>query len=113
MHVYSAWRKVAARIRKLTADLCSAYSSSDVRYAGLMLTRIAPIAAVAYWTTTHSYRLGDHIPTRSPFLTPRAMRPRATTSHASTSSRYVERRSWRAATSASLSPNRDAVRLRF
>src|ERR1700680_4798865 len=56
---------------KLTPDWFSAYSSSEVRYAGLMLTRIAPMAAVANWRTTHSYRLGDQIPIRSPFRTPR------------------------------------------
>jgi hypothetical protein len=38
---------------------------------------IAPMRAVAYWTTTHSQRLGDQMPTRSPFFTPRARSARA------------------------------------
>ena len=33
--------------------------------------------AVAYWMTTHSARFGAQMPTRSPFSTPRASRPRA------------------------------------
>ena len=49
-----------------------------VRYAGLMLTRITPIRAVAYCISTHSARFGAQIPTRSPFFTPRTSRPRAT-----------------------------------
>src|SRR5439155_23952293 len=73
-----------------------------------MLTRIAPIAEVAYWTMTHSYRLGDQMPTRSPFLTPRAMSPQATSSHWATSSPYVARYVWCAATRASRSPRRAA-----
>lgn len=32
----------------------STYSNSLVRYAGLMLTRIAPILAVAHWVNSHS-----------------------------------------------------------
>ncbi|CPB34773.1 Uncharacterised protein [Mycobacterium tuberculosis] len=31
-----------------------------------MVTRIAPISAVAYWTSTHSHRFGAQMPTRSP-----------------------------------------------
>ena len=48
-----------------------------VLYAGLMLTRIAPMRAVANCVTTHSHRLGDQIPTRSPFPIPAAMSARA------------------------------------
>ena len=44
-----------------------------------MLTRIAPILAVAYWTIVHSAQFGAQIPTRSPFSMPRAIKPRATT----------------------------------
>ena len=50
-----------------TPDWRSAYSTSCVRYAGLMFTRITPAFAVANWTTTHSTQFGDQIPTRSPF----------------------------------------------
>ena len=35
-----------------------------------MLTRIAPILAVAYWVTVHSARFGDQMPTRSPLAMP-------------------------------------------
>ena len=42
--------------------------------------------AVAYWLTTHSKRFGDQMPTRSPFPTPRAIRPRAARSDCSHSS---------------------------
>ena len=42
--------------------------SSWVRYAGLMLTRITPILAVAYCTSTHSALFGLQMPTRSPLL---------------------------------------------
>ena len=54
-------------------DCLSAYSSSLARYAGLTLTRIAPMRAVAYCVTTHSQRLGAQMPTRSPLAMPRAM----------------------------------------
>ena len=47
-----------------------------------MLTRIAPIFAVAYCTKAHSAQFGAQMPTRSPFRTPSASSPRA---HASTS----------------------------
>ena len=33
--------------------------------------------AVANWVTTHSWRFGAQMPTRSPFPTPRAMKARA------------------------------------
>ena len=42
-----------------------------------MFTMIAPTREVAYWVMIHSKRLGDHSATRSPFFTPRAIRPRA------------------------------------
>jgi len=45
-----------------------------------MLTRIAPILAVAYWTITHSAQLGAQMPTRSPLRTPSSSRPSATVS---------------------------------
>ena len=45
-----------------------------------MLTRIAPIFAVAYWTMVHSAQFGAQMPTRSPFSMPAATRPRAATS---------------------------------
>ena len=49
-------------------DCLSAYSSSWTRYAGLMLTRIAPIFAVANWVTTHSAWLGDQMPDPVPLV---------------------------------------------
>ena len=42
-----------------------------------MLTRIAPTRAVANWRTTHSQRLGDQTPTRSPGATFSANNPHA------------------------------------
>lgn len=48
------------------------YSTSWVRYAGLMFTMIAPMRAVAYWTSTHSGQLTAQMPTRSPLATPEA-----------------------------------------
>ena len=40
-----------------------------------MLTRIAPMRAVAYWVRNHSAQLGAQMPTRSPLATPRAEQP--------------------------------------
>ena len=37
-----------------------------------MLTRIAPILAVAYWVRVHSAQFGAQIPTRSPLVMPGA-----------------------------------------
>jgi hypothetical protein len=54
-----------------TPTLLSAYSTSDVRYAGLMLTRIRPIFAVAICISTHGTLLCDQMPTRSPGCKPR------------------------------------------
>ena len=45
-----------------------------------MLTRIAPIFAVAYWTNTHSATFGAQIPTRSPVRTPAPSSPSASAS---------------------------------
>ena len=50
------------------AILLDAYSSSDKRYAGLMLTKTSPICSVANCVRTHSNRLGDQILTRSPLV---------------------------------------------
>ena len=36
-----------------------------------MLTRMAPIFAVASWAIVHSAQLGDQTPTRSPLAMPR------------------------------------------
>jgi hypothetical protein len=55
--------------------------------AGLMLTRIAPIRAVAYCVRVHSAQLGAQIPTRSPVATPAASRPRASSVTRSENSR--------------------------
>jgi len=48
-----------------------------------MLTRMAPILAVAYWVIVHSAQFGAQMPTRSPLTMPRAINPRATTSTSS------------------------------
>lgn len=39
------------------------YSSSWLRYAGLMFTSTAPTLAVAYGRSTHSAQFGDQMPT--------------------------------------------------
>ena len=65
----------------------STYSSSLVWYAGLMVTRIAPIFAVAYWVISHSGQFGAQIPTRSPLPIPTTSSPCAI---ASTSNRSCE-----------------------
>jgi len=54
------------------SDCFSAYSNSLARYAGLIVTKIAPIFDVANWVKTQATLLVDHIATLSPFLTPRA-----------------------------------------
>ncbi len=74
-----------------------------------MLTRMAPIRAVANWTATHSGQLGDHMPTRSPFFTPVASRALATRSAQLCSSAYVQRRPDGQSTRASWSGTRVAV----
>ena len=51
-----------------------------------MLTRMAPILAVAYCTTVHSAQFGAQMPTRSPFSTPSDISPRATRSTSALSS---------------------------
>ena len=56
-----------------------------------MLTRMIPALAVAYWTSSHSYEFGLHIPTRSPTSRPTSSSPRATTSTASLNWAYVNR----------------------
>ena len=56
-----------------------------------MLTRTAPIFAVATWVTIQFAWFIIQSPTRSPFSTPSAMRPRASASACSCSSRYVHR----------------------
>jgi hypothetical protein len=91
----------------------STYESSCVRYAGLMVTRIAPSFAVPYWTSTHSAQFGAQMPTRSPFHTPIASNPSAQASTSATSSGYVQRRPVAHSTSASASPTRAAVRSRL
>lgn len=47
-----------------------------------MLTRIAPMRAVAYWSSVHSAQFGAQIPMRSPAAMPFASSPlaRASTS---------------------------------
>ena len=70
-------RRVVARLERRRRDqqpdagLVQHVLSSWLRYAGLMFTRIAPILAVAYWTSTHSAQFGDQMPTRSPAWRPR------------------------------------------
>ena len=66
-----------AAISTLMPDWFSAYSSSRSRYAGLMLTRMAPTFAAAYCVITHSAAFGLQMPTRSPRSTPSASSARA------------------------------------
>src|SRR5450755_1940460 len=54
-----------------------------------MLTRIAPILAVPYWSSTHSAQFGAQMPTRSPASMPAATRPSATASVSASSPAYV------------------------
>jgi len=68
-----------------------------------MLTRMAPILAVAYCTMVHSGQFGAQMPTRSPRSMPSDMRPRAITSISSLSSPYVHLRVLAMSTSASVS----------
>ncbi len=67
-------------------DWLSTNSSSRVRYAGLMFTRIAPILAVAYWVMVHSAQFGAQMPTRSPLPMPIPSRPSASASTSAASS---------------------------
>lgn len=55
----------------------NAYSNSLVLYPGFILTMIKPTLAVAYCVRIHSSVLGPHIPTRSPFLSPKDKNPAA------------------------------------
>ena len=74
-----------------------------MRYAGLTLTRIAPIFAVAYCVIVHSAQFGDHMPTRSPLVMPARTRPMASASTSRFSSAQVQRRPVANSTSASRS----------
>ncbi|CAM5364405.1 hypothetical protein SANTM175S_11066 [Streptomyces antimycoticus] len=58
----------------------STYRNSWTRYAGLILTMMAPMRAVAYCNSTHSGQLMAQMPTRSPLATPLAISPSATSS---------------------------------
>src|SRR5690606_13026618 len=89
------------------------YSSSWARYAGLMLTMIAPMRAVAYCTKTHSGQLTAQMPTRSPVVTPLASSPRATSSTAAPNSAYVQRRPEGTSTRASRSGQAATARARL
>ena len=51
---YSLDLNFSAAMTALQPVLRSANSSSNSRYAGFTLTRIAPILAVANWVSTHS-----------------------------------------------------------
>src|SRR6478735_849128 len=68
-----------------------------------MLTRTAPILAVAYCVIVHSAQLGDQIPTRSPLPIPARIRPTASASTSRSSSAQVHRRPLATSTSASRS----------
>src|SRR6185437_5620987 len=57
-----------------------------------MVTRIAPIFAVAYWVNSHSAQFGAQIPTRSPLPIPAPSSPCASASISSCSCAYVHRR---------------------
>ena len=51
----------------------------------VMLTNTAPMRAVANCVSSHSNRLGDQIPTRSPFAMPKDRKPAASRSTRSSS----------------------------
>ena len=57
-------------------------------------TALSPARAVANCRSVHSTRVGDQIPTRSPFSIPSPSSPRATLSTSRPSSPYVSRISW-------------------
>ena len=78
-----------------------------------MLTRIAPIRAVANWVSTHSGTFGAQMPTRSPLAIPWASSPLASASTSAANSVYVHRRPLGTSTSASRPPNRATVAARF
>ena len=79
-----------------------------------MLTRIAPIFAVAYCTITHSTQLGAQIPTRSPVRIPARSSPPAAASHGRVELRVASGfTSWWRLTSAGRSANRAAVRWKW
>ena len=78
-----------------------------------MLTRIAPIFAVAYCSRTHSGQLGDQMPTRSPAAIPAAIRPLASASASAFSCAYVQRWPLGTSTSASRPPKAAAVASRL
>src|SRR6476660_3740433 len=78
-----------------------------------MLTRIAPIFAVAYCTTVHWAQFGAQIPTRSPVATPVARSARASPSTSAANSAYVQRIPWATSTRASRSPTRATVASRL
>ena len=59
-----------------------------------MLTSTRPALAVANCVSTHSARLGDQIPIRSPCARPRSMRPDARASTRSRNSVHVQRTAW-------------------
>ena len=84
-----------------------------MRYAGLTLTRIAPIFAVAYCVIVHRALFGPQMPIRSPFSMPAASRPRATTSTSRSNSRQVQRVPVANSTIASRSGKRATVRSRL
>src|SRR5712672_770126 len=78
-----------------------------------MVTRMAPILAVANCTMVHSGQFGAQMPTRSPCSRPSDMRPRAITSISSLSSPYVHLRVLAMSTSASASGFARTVRSKF
>ena len=78
-----------------------------------MLTRTAPILAVAYWVSVHSAQFGDQIPTRSPLPMPARTSPIASASTSASSSAQVQRRPLATSTSASRSGCAATVRSKF
>ena len=74
-----------------------------------MLTRIAPMRAVANCVSSHSLRFGDQMPTQSPFAMPSAARPAASTSISCANSRHVQRTCCSRNTTAGRSGKRPAV----
>ena len=84
-------RNFAAATSAFTPTLFSVYSSSETRYAGLMVTRIRPALAAANWVSAHSALFGDQMPIRSPRSSPSAINPAASASAFAFSSPNVQR----------------------
>ena len=98
---------------RTTAPDCATMNSiSSSDRAGFAVTRIAPAYAAPSWINGHAAMLRPQTTTRSPGVTPQAIRPRATRRASARNSAYVRRSPEAAWTSASVAPWRRAARSR-